>query len=93
MLSILVKTIKIGINIVVILAESDSYDESKLVTASSSDTSDKSVLPIASSNASNTSLEDDSNDNPATTSEGILNYIIITTANVCLFLNYSTRFL
>ena len=71
----------------VILAESGSSDESKLDFASGSSTSDKSGLPIASSNASNTSLEDDSNDNPATTSEGILNYINITTANVCLFLN------
>ena len=72
---------------IVILAESDSYDETKLVIASGSNTSDKSGLPIASSNASNTSLESNINDNPATTSEGILNYINITTANVCLFLN------
>ena len=71
---------------IVILAESDSYDETKLVIASGSNTSDKSGLPIASSNASNTSFEDDSNDNPATTSEGILNYINITIANVFLFL-------
>ena len=58
-----------------------------MVIASGSNTSDTSGLPIASSNASNASYEDDSNDNSATTAEGILNYINITTANVCLFLN------
>ena len=76
----------------VILAESGSSDESKLVFASGSSTSDKSGLPIASSNASNTSFEDDSNDNPATTSEGILNYINITVANVFLFLIKIVRY-
>ena len=77
---------------IVILAESDSYDETKLVIASGSNTSDKSGLPIASSNASNTSLESNINDNPATTSEGILNYINITVANVFLFMIKIVRY-
>ena len=60
-----------------------------MVIASGSNTSDTSGLPIASSNAS---YEDDSNDNPATTSEGILNYINITIANVFIFLIKIVRY-